>query len=154
MSHQIDVILVNEGDISAPSFDEFASWLKPLAERFQFEKELCIKIVDAEESQYLNRTYRGKDKPTNVLSFPSEIPEFVESPHLGDLAICATVVVNEASEQNKSISAHWAHLTIHGCLHLLGFDHIEDDEAEAMESLEVALLSQLNIANPYTETTA
>lgn len=149
MQHQIDVILINEGDIKAPSFGDFAAWLKPLAEYFEINKELCIKIVESRESQQLNQTYRGKDKPTNVLSFPSEIPEFIESPHLGDLAICADVVIKEALEQGKSVQHHWAHLTIHGCLHLLGFDHVEDDEAEAMEATETKLLAQLNIADPY-----
>lgn len=149
MSHHIDVILVNEGEIQAPSFDQFAQWLQPLAAHLNLNKELCIKIVDAQESQSLNAQYRGKDKPTNVLSFPSELPEFVESQHLGDLAICADVVVSEAQEQGKKDSHHWAHLTIHGCLHLLGYDHIEADDAAEMEALEIELLAGQAIPNPY-----
>ena len=106
-------------------------------------------VVDAAESQHLNLTYRGKDKPTNVLSFPADLPDFVESTHLGDLAICAEVVVHEAREQGKPVMNHWAHMTIHGCLHLLGYDHIKDDEAALMEDLEVKLLAALNIPDPY-----
>ena len=149
MSYAIDVVLVNEGDLDSPSFSKLAAFLQPVADHLKLNKEICIKIVDAEESQYLNKVYRGKDKPTNVLSFPSEFPDFVESPLLGDLAICASVVVKEAQTQNKIENHHWAHMTLHGCLHLLGYDHIEDDEAEVMESLEVALLGLLGIANPY-----
>jgi probable rRNA maturation factor len=84
-----------------------------------------------------------------VLSFPSEVPDFVESDHLGDLAICAAVVAREAAEQGKAINDHWAHMTIHGVLHLLGFDHIEIAEAKAMEGLERRILSDLGIADPY-----
>jgi len=84
-----------------------------------------------------------------VLSFPSDVPDFIESTHLGDLAICASVVVSEATEQNKPIEHHWAHMSIHGLLHLLGYDHIEDDDAEEMEALEVMLLAELGFSNPY-----
>ncbi|MCB1605300.1 MAG: rRNA maturation RNase YbeY, partial [Xanthomonadales bacterium] len=87
--------------------------------------------------------------PTNVLSFPLELPECVESELIGDLAICADVVEKEALEQNKPLLNHWAHMTIHGCLHLLGYDHVDEQEAEEMESLEVKLLAKLNIPNPY-----
>ncbi|WP_154223716.1 rRNA maturation RNase YbeY [Marinicella rhabdoformis] len=149
MSYAIDVILMNEDDLSSPSFDEFAAFLQPVANYLELNKEICIKIVSAEESQFLNNTYRQKDKPTNVLSFPSEIPDFVGSPLLGDLAICADVVLQEAQEQNKSVKDHWAHLSIHGCLHLLGYDHIEDEEAETMERLEADLLAELSISDPY-----
>ncbi len=149
MSHQIDVVLVNDDALEAPSLSQFISFLKPLAEHLQVNKELCIKVVDQAESCYLNSRFRGKDKATNVLSFASELPEFVDSNHLGDLAICSDVVVQEALDQNKKVIDHWAHLTIHGCLHLLGYDHIDDDEALVMEALEVALLSKLSIGNPY-----
>ncbi len=149
MIHQIDVILVNDGEIPSPSFEQFATWLQPLADHFKIHKELCIKIVHPEESQFLNNYYRDKNNPTNVLSFPSDLPEYVESPHLGDLAICADVVEKEAQAQGKPSDHHWAHMTVHGCLHLLGYDHIEEDEAEVMEALEVAMLAQLGMANPY-----
>ena len=114
--------------------------------------------MEAEESQALNREYRGKDKPTNVLSFPSELPEEVldslPREPLGDIIICVPVVFAEAAEQGKAARDHWAHLTVHGVLHLLGFDHIEDDEAEEMEGLEIRVLAGLGIANPYLEPAA
>lgn len=115
----------------------------------QADAQLGIRIVDEVESQMLNRDYRGKDKPTNVLSFPMELPEELDLPILGDLVICAPVVAREAEQQDKSIQAHWAHMVIHGVLHLQGYDHIADDEAEEMEALEIRLLQQLGFANPY-----
>ncbi|MFW2373451.1 MAG: rRNA maturation RNase YbeY [Gammaproteobacteria bacterium] len=115
----------------------------------QADAQLGIRIVDETESQMLNRDYRGKDRPTNVLSFPMELPEQLELPMLGDLVICAPVVAREADEQNKSLQAHWAHMVIHGVLHLQGYDHIVDDEAEQMEALEIRLLQQLGFSNPY-----
>lgn len=111
--------------------------------------ELALRIVSRDESQQLNRDYRGKDYPTNVLSFPFEAPPGVDVAILGDLAICADVVKQEAQEQQKDILAHWAHLVIHGTLHLLGYDHIEDDEATQMEALEIKLLAGFGIADPY-----
>ncbi len=111
--------------------------------------ELAIRIVDADEGRALNRDYRGKDYATNVLSFPAELPPGVQLPLLGDLAICAPVVQREALEQGKREKDHWAHLTVHGVLHLLGYDHLADDEAETMEALERRILAGLSIANPY-----
>ncbi len=145
----ISLELINEDDLKAPDSTDFQQWLNLVAKNLQVQGEVCIKIIGKEESQTLNHTYRNKDKPTNVLSFPSEIPDFVESDHLGDLAICAPVVEREAIEQDKPVNHHWAHMTIHGLLHLLGYDHIEDVEAEEMEALEIKLLSYLDIANPY-----
>ncbi|MFV0543637.1 MAG: rRNA maturation RNase YbeY [Marinicella pacifica] len=145
----IQLDLINEDNLPVPDADQFQNWLNQIAKKLNISGEVCIKIVDKTESRDLNSTYRQKDKPTNVLSFPAEIPDFVESTYLGDLAICAPVVEEEALEQNKSINNHWAHLTIHGCLHLLGYDHIEDTEAEAMEALEIELLAELGIENPY-----
>ena len=115
----------------------------------QADAQLGIRIVDDVESQMLNRDYRGKDRPTNVLSFPMELPEELDLPILGDLVICAPVVAREAEQQDKSLQAHWAHMVIHGVLHLQGYDHIADDEAEEMEALEIRLLQQLGFANPY-----
>lgn len=138
-----------------PGVDDFTRWADAaLAEAGHAGPvEITVRLVDTAESQELNRDYRDKDKPTNVLSFPSEIPEFVleelESLPLGDLVICAPVVAQEAMEQGKPERAHWAHLTVHGVLHLLGFDHGEDAEAEAMEAMEVRALAALGIANPY-----
>jgi probable rRNA maturation factor len=111
--------------------------------------ELAIRIVDTAEGQALNRDYRGKDYATNVLSFPAELPPGVNLPLIGDLAICAPVVAREAAEQGKKPRDHWAHLTVHGTLHLLGYDHIDEAEAEAMEALETRILAGLGIADPY-----
>lgn len=113
------------------------------------EAQLTIRLVDEAEITELNATYRHKDQPTNVLSFPYEAMPGVDIPLLGDIIICAAVVVQEAAEQGKPLTAHWAHMVIHGTLHLLGYDHIEEDEAEEMEGLEIALLGSLGYANPY-----
>ena len=119
------------------------------------EGEICVRVVDETESRALNRRYREKDKPTNVLSFPFEAPPGVDLDLIGDLVICAPVVQREALEQGKSPDAHWAHMTVHGVLHLLGHDHIEDDQAEQMEALERTILAALNFPDPYeTETDA
>ncbi len=112
--------------------------------------ELVIRLVDEEESQALNREYRSKDRPTNVLSFPFEAPVVAESDLLGDLVICATVVVAEAAAQNKPLEAHWAHMVVHGVLHLQGHDHQNEREAEEMERLETEVLATLGFQNPYS----
>ena len=111
--------------------------------------ELVVRIVDEDESRTLNARYRGKDKPTNVLSFPIEPPPGVESDHLGDLVICAPVVEHEAQLQGKPSLHHWAHMVVHGVLHLQGYDHLDDAEAEVMESLETGILRKLGIPDPY-----
>ena len=111
--------------------------------------ELSIRIVGSDEGLALNRDYRGRDYPTNVLSFAAEPPPGVRFALLGDLAICAPVVQREAAEQGKSARDHWAHLTVHGVLHLLGHDHMQSDEAEIMEALESRVLARLGIPNPY-----
>jgi len=138
-----------------PGNDDFVSWASAALHvaNVHYPCDIGVRIVDEDESRLLNRDYRGKDKPTNILSFPSDLPEFVrtklETALLGDLVICAPVVRQEAAEQGKSEDAHWAHLTIHGVLHLLGYDHIDDEEAAVMEPLEIAALARLGIANPY-----
>lgn len=111
--------------------------------------ELSVRITGADEIKALNRQYCGKDYATNVLSFPADLPPALKLPHLGDIVICAEVVEREAREQNKTSEAHWAHMMIHGTLHLLGYDHIEDADAEIMEALEIDILHALNFANPY-----
>ncbi|MFL1456142.1 rRNA maturation RNase YbeY [Marinobacter sp. GN3S48] len=111
--------------------------------------EVTIRIVDADESAALNGEYRGKNGPTNVLSFPFEAPAGITVPLAGDLIICAPVVEKEAKDQHKELEAHWAHMVVHGMLHLQGYDHIEDNDAEVMEALEVQLLKQLGYGNPY-----
>lgn len=113
------------------------------------DSEVTIRIVDEAESQALNHQYRNKDRPTNVLSFPFEAPPGIPVALAGDLVICAPVVEREAREQNKTMEAHWAHMVIHGILHLQGFDHITDEEAGVMEELEIRLLGQLGFSNPY-----
>lgn len=134
-----------------PTPAQFETWVRVALGDTMDEAELTIRIVDARESQQLNHDYRGKDKPTNVLSFPFEAPPGIELPLLGDLVICASVVENEALEQQKALEAHWAHMVVHGCLHLLGYDHIEDAEAEEMESLETTLITGLGFPDPYKE---
>jgi probable rRNA maturation factor len=113
------------------------------------DHELVVRIVDEAESAALNDRYRGKPEPTNVLSFPCESPPGLALPHLGDLVICAPVVEREAREQGKPSEAHWAHMLVHGLLHLRGYDHQNEAEAETMEALESAILGQLGYPNPY-----
>jgi len=136
---------------SLPTIEQVQTWVETALAQYSTHFSMCIRIVDTDESQALNNEYRGKDKPTNVLSFPFEMPDCVtvETEILGDLVICAPVVSQEASEQNKALFDHWAHMIIHGTLHLLGFDHIKDAEAEEMEQLERDILAKLNIADPY-----
>ena len=145
----LDLQLACEETTGLPDEALFQRWLDAVLPKFQPQSEVTIRIVDEEESHHLNLTYRGKDKPTNVLSFPFEAPPEVELPLLGDLIICRQVVEQEAIEQQKSAEEHWAHMVVHGCLHLLGYDHIEDDEAEEMESLETEILAELGYADPY-----
>ena len=109
---------------------------------------LSIRIVDESESAALNQHFRHKAGATNILSFPVP-PDLAIAGQLGDLAICAQVVEREAREQGKPVAAHWAHMVVHGVLHLQGYDHEDDREAHDMESLEVRILEQLDIANPY-----
>ena len=111
--------------------------------------ELTIRIVDEAEAQQLNETWRHRPYPTNVLSFPLESSPDLPIPLLGDLVICAPVVAREAKEQQKSLEAHWAHLVIHGTLHLLGYDHLEESQAQVMETLEINILKNLGYPNPY-----
>ncbi|MGZ8217201.1 rRNA maturation RNase YbeY [Methylomagnum sp.] len=132
---------------NVPDEGDFQRWADAAAEGEG--AEVSIRLVDEAESAELNRTYRGKDKPTNVLSFPFEVPEGVPNDLLGDLVICVPVIEREAREQGKTSAAHWAHMVVHGLLHLQGYDHSEDDEAEAMEAKEIAILEQLGFPNPY-----
>lgn len=120
-------------------------------DRNLLDSEITIRVVSEQESQTLNHQYRNKDKPTNVLSFPFESPAQIQIDLLGDLVICADIVEKEAKLQNKLISHHWAHMIIHGTLHLLGFDHVEEQQAQQMEALEIALLAKLAIDDPYQD---
>lgn len=137
----------------APSLSQLTHWVGCVFSEHPDDprRELTIRFVEQDESQALNRDYRGKDKPTNVLSFPFEAPPGIELPLLGDLVICHAVVEAEAIEQRKPLMNHYAHMVVHGTLHLLGYDHIDDDEAEAMEALERRLLATLDIPDPYAD---
>ncbi|HCM04970.1 MAG TPA: rRNA maturation RNase YbeY [Oceanospirillales bacterium] len=148
---QLDVQLAVEVENNLPTEEQMSKWATAaLLKRTEHEEpELTIRIVDEAESQELNHEYRGKDKPTNVLSFPFEAPAHVPIPLLGDLIICKQVVEREATEQDKPLTAHWAHMIVHGCLHLLGYDHIEDDEAEEMEGIERVVMAELGFEDPY-----
>ena len=136
-----------------PSSASFRRWVTAVLVDRDAPASVAIRIVGPDEGRELNRTYRGKDYATNVLSFPAErpegLPEDVELPDLGDLVICADVVAREAAEQGKAPVDHYAHLTVHGVLHLLGWDHLEDAEAEAMEARERQILATLGVADPY-----
>ena len=123
----------------------------PLNEHIKFDLslELTIRIVDAAESQQLNETWRKKIGPTNVLSFPFENPPGITLSILGDIVICAPLVIREAEQQQKLLDAHWAHLVIHGTLHLLGHDHLDEVQAQQMEQIEIQALHHLGYPNPY-----
>ncbi|MEG3134836.1 rRNA maturation RNase YbeY [Rouxiella sp. T17] len=151
MSHQVilDLQIASESSEGLPTENDFQQWLEAVLPQFQEESEVTIRIVDEAESQALNLTYRGKDKSTNVLSFPFEAPPGMELPLLGDLVICRQVVEKEALEQNKALNAHWAHMVVHGSLHLLGYDHIVDEEAEEMEAIEIEIMQSLGHPDPY-----
>ena len=145
----IDLQIACEQETGLPTAEQIEQWATAAVQPQSDEVEMTVRIVDEAESHELNLNYRGKDRPTNVLSFPFECPDEVELPLLGDLVICRQVVESEAQEQDKRLMAHWAHMVVHGSLHLLGYDHIEDDEAEEMESLETQIMTGLGFADPY-----
>ena len=145
----IDLQIACEQESGLPTAEQIEQWATAAVQPQSDEVEMTVRIVDEAESHELNLNYRGKDRPTNVLSFPFECPDEVELPLLGDLVICRQVVEREAQEQDKPAMAHWAHMVVHGSLHLLGYDHIEDDEAEEMESLETQIMTELGFADPY-----
>ncbi|MFA0524632.1 rRNA maturation RNase YbeY [Vibrio sp. 10N.222.52.C3] len=149
MSIELDLQLAVENEQGLPTEQDIQLWLGKTIPQFQENAELTVRIVDTQESHQLNHEYRGKDKPTNVLSFPFEAPPGIELDLLGDLIICRQVVEKEAEEQSKPLLAHWAHMVVHGSLHLLGYDHIEDDEAEEMESLETEIMQSMGFEDPY-----
>ncbi len=125
-----------------PTAAQFRNWAK---KALRIDTEIALRIVDEEESRMLNRDYRGKDYATNVLTFP-----LAEEPHLmGDIMLCAPVILRESSEQHKSVDAHFAHLTVHGVLHLHGYDHETEEEAELMEMLETEIVTKLGYPDPY-----
>lgn len=129
----------------------FRQWVSAALRGLRERAIVSIRIVDEKESAVLNAQYRQKDYATNVLSFPSDLPEDFDPPIIGDLAICAAVVTREAAAQQKPLAAHWAHMVVHGTLHLLGFDHIDEADASQMETREIAILQSLGFNNPYEE---
>jgi probable rRNA maturation factor len=136
---------------AVPNKDQFQLWLETALLDVGKDVEIVIRIVDEVESAFLNEQYRKKKGPTNILSFPFEAVEVMDSDLLGDLVICAPVVEKEAIAQHKNILHHWAHMVIHGVLHLLGDDHIDAGDAARMEAKEIEILKKLNITNPYEE---
>ncbi|MGY0556363.1 MULTISPECIES: rRNA maturation RNase YbeY [unclassified Lysobacter] len=132
-----------------PAAVSFRRWVAAALDGRIRQADLAIRLVDDKEGRAFNRHYRGKDYATNVLSFPADLPEGVTLPLLGDLLICVPVVAREAREQGKRLNEHYAHLTVHGALHLLGWDHEDEREAECMEQLEREILATLGISDPY-----
>lgn len=146
----MDIQIATEDDDHPPPA-EFEQWVASAIGNRMAEAQICIRIVDSTEITQLNSSYRAQSKPTNVLSFPADLPKHIDIPLLGDLVICSEVVNREAIEQNKIPQHHWAHMVVHGTLHLLGYDHVNDDDAELMERLEVEILQSLEISDPYSD---
>jgi probable rRNA maturation factor len=145
----IDIEVQNVTSVApVPSRLQFEQWADAALGKIT-DAELLIRLVDRKESSQLNERYSDKDGATNVLSFPADLPEEVGLPLLGDIVICAPLVSEEALAQNSSVEAHWAHLTIHGVFHLLGYDHQSDEDAAEMESLESEILLSLGFPDPY-----
>ena len=140
-----------------PTDEQFHDWINAVPTEMSHQLQLSIRIVDEPEARRFNREYRNRDYATNVLSFPADLPEGlpaqVRRSQLGDLLICAPVVVREARQRKRSETDHWAHLTVHGVLHLLGYDHELEAEALDMESKEIEILKTLGISDPYLEKT-
>lgn len=149
----VEIILQQATESSTiPSEAELNLWISTALDAMKENHagEITIRVVDEEESAELNESYRKKPYPTNVLSFPFEAPSGVPiAPHLGDLVLCAPVIDREAEDQGKSREAHWAHMIIHGVLHLLGLDHLDSIEAEKMEGREIEILAALGFSDPY-----
>ena len=139
---------VAEG-VVAPEFSDIHRWARAALADSGKVTELSVRVVDEQEGQALNEKWRGKNAATNVLSFPCSLPEGVPDFMLGDVVLCAPVVEREAAAQGKTEAAHWAHLLVHGILHLLGYDHEQDADARRMEKQEVAILAGLGFSDPY-----
>lgn len=158
---ELDLQLATDRTEELPALSQFERWTLAALDGHRERAELTIRVVEPDESAALNRQYRGIDRPTNVLSFPFALPPGLnldDNPAddsirdlLGDLVICADVVQREALEQGKELSAHWAHMVLHGVLHLLDYDHLDESEAEIMETLETKLLGALGFPPPYAD---
>ncbi len=149
MSEQESICVQRATSEIVPDEQRVRDWVLAALEQDRAGAEITVRIVDTEEGAQLNRTYRHKDYATNVLSFPYDAPPGVDVGVMGDLAICAPVVAREAREQGKELAAHWAHMIVHGVLHLRGYDHLREDEALRMEALETEILKALGFADPY-----
>lgn len=147
---EIQTIFASPGQ---PEPEQIQRWVDTALDDYAQDTEIVVRIVDEQESAELNEQYRHKPGPTNILSFPADLPDGIELNLLGDLVICAPVLEREAQQQNKLLAHHWAHIIVHGILHLLGYDHIDEGEAELMEAKEIAILTKLDINNPYIEVT-
>ena len=132
-----------------PAAASFRKWIAAALKGRILRADLALRLVDEREGRCLNRHYRGRNYATNVLSFPAELPKGVKLPLLGDIVLCAPVVAREAREQGKPLAAHYAHLTVHGVLHLLGFDHDDPRDADAMETIEREILAGMGLPDPY-----
>lgn len=151
MTVEIQIVSTSQ---SLPSREQFNQWVDLAIEPARQGADVVIRIVDKVESAELNQTYREKEGATNVLSFPFEVPDGIPAEALtgdilGDLVICAAIVEQQAKQQEKPRMSHWAHMVIHGCLHLQGYDHVEPEQAVVMENLEIKLLNSIGIDNPY-----
>jgi len=147
----LQIALQQPENFALPTQAEFEQWVAAALDGSMEAVELTIRLVEKDESAVLNTQYRDKPGATNVLSFPFEAPADVPLPLLGDLIICAPLVVDEAAAQNKTQRAHWAHLVVHGILHLRGYDHIDDAEALEMEGLERKIMAYLGFDDPYMD---
>jgi probable rRNA maturation factor len=145
---EIQTIFKSKGQ---PDQEQIQRWVDTALDGFNQDTEIVVRIVGEKESAELNEQYRHKPGPTNILSFPVEVPEGIELNLLGDLVVCAPVLEKEALEQHKALTDHWAHIIVHGVLHLLSYDHIDETQAELMESKEITILNKLNIKNPYIQ---
>jgi len=148
MNIQVELQVVDDAEL-VPDEKHFSRWASAAAAGRADDGELSIRVVDEAESRSLNSRYRDRQCATNVLAFPATLPDELGLPLLGDLAICRDVIEREAREQGKETEAHWAHMVVHGTLHLLGYDHQTQNQAHAMESLEVQVLQGLGYADPY-----
>ncbi len=146
----LDIQIISQSK-QLPDQEQLQYWVDAVLKDEYQDSELVIRIVDEAEMTQFNEQYRDKKGSTNILSFPFEVPEGVDSNLLGDILVCAPVVEKEAQQQHKERDNHWAHIIVHGVLHLLGYDHVDDQDAEEMEALEIKILKKIKIKNPYEE---